>query len=136
MLLSYLSFLINFPQFWQISLVCTRRTEKEKQEGLSSQTQALLLKGQSAFLLPKAASRSAHDNSEVKTLSVMRSQAFQKFTQLWVQCRRIPLFPLVLLHAHLEAAKPGMKRFKGNTSSSWLLICAFRRVLGWKLWSC
>lgn len=36
-------------------------------------------------------------------LSVMRSQAFQKFTKLFVPRRRIPLFPLVLFHANLEA---------------------------------
>lgn len=63
-----------------------------------------MLNGESAFLLPKAASRSVDENSEVKMLSVMRSQAFQKFTQLFVHCRRIPLFPLVLFHANLEAA--------------------------------
>lgn len=63
-----------------------------------------MLNGESAFLFPKATSRSAHENSEVKMLSVMRSQAFQKFTQLFVQCRRILLFPLVLFHANLEAA--------------------------------
>jgi len=39
-----------------------------------------MLNRESAFLLPKAASRSVHENSEVKILSVMRSQAFQKFT--------------------------------------------------------
>lgn len=38
-------------------------------------------------------------------LSVMRSQAFQNFIQLFVQCRRIPLFPLVQFHVNLEAAK-------------------------------
>lgn len=37
-------------------------------------------------------------------LSVMRSQAFQNFIQLFVQSRRIPLFPLVLFHANLETA--------------------------------
>lgn len=49
-------------------------------------------------------------------LSVMRSQAFGKFTGSFVQQGRIPLFPLVLFHANFRTSA-SIRHLNGNFSS-------------------
>lgn len=94
-----------------------------------------MLNGESAFLLLKAASRSAHENSEVKMLSVMRSQYFKSSHSSLYHAGESLCF-LWCCFMLIWKLQTSMKRFKENISSSRILIYGFCRVLELKLMNC